>query len=123
MKNYLNLARKIALELSQNKAKQIRIINVREITTITEYFVIATGTSETHLKTLRDILEETLEKKKTRVLHRDGKKSSLWQVVDCGGVIVHLFHPTTRAFYQLERLWSDGKPVTLTKNVRKKKVE
>lgn len=121
--NFLKLAKEIARILFSKKADNVTIIDVRKITTLTEFFVIASGSSDTHLRTLYETLEEELKLQNLPLLQREVNRSSLWQVLDYGGIIVHLFHPDVRDFYQLERLWNDGKKVvwqTKKKDIRKK---
>ncbi|MFA5858238.1 MAG: ribosome silencing factor [Elusimicrobiota bacterium] len=121
MKNYLKLAKTLAENLHKRKAKQVKILDLRKISAVADFFIIATGTSDTHLRMLREAVIDELEETGIKVLHTDGGKKNQWQAIDCGGIIVHLFHPDAREFYKLERLWTDAKPVTWKKAVKKKK--
>lgn len=110
--NFRQLGKTVALILSAKKAEEIVILDVRKLTFFTDYFLFANGTSLTHLKTLHETLEENLTKKKIYPLHIDGGPSSSWQVLDFGGLIVHLFLPEIRKFYQLEKFWQGARKVT-----------
>jgi ribosome-associated protein len=97
--------------LKEKKAKNIKVIDISELTTIAHYFVIASGTSDTHIKTLADFVEDKLGEKGLRRIHREGYGSARWILLDYGDVVVHLFREEDREFYGLERLWQDGRQV------------
>jgi len=118
--NFRQLGKTVALILSEKKAEEIIILDVRKLTFFTDYFLFANGNSIIHLKTLRETLEEDLTKKKIYPLHIDGSPSSSWQVLDFGGLIVHLFLPEIRKFYQLEKFWQGAKKVFWETPKRKK---
>ena len=99
---------KIVEILEDKKAKDISIINIEEITSLADYFVICTGTSTTHIKTLADELDERMDKQGFKPLRKEGYNSARWILIDYGDVVVHIFHEEDRSFYKLERLWSDG---------------
>lgn len=94
--------------LSSKKAKDILRINVAKKTTLADYFVVAGGNSATHVTSLCDYLEDTLEKQDIKVLRKEGVKEGRWGVLDYGDVIVHVFNDETRLFFQLEQVW-EGK--------------
>jgi ribosome-associated protein len=94
--------------LEGKKAKDISIINIEGISILTDYFVICSGTSSTHIKSLADELEEKMEEKGFKIFHKEGYDTARWILMDFGEVIVHVFHEEERSFYKLERLWSDG---------------
>lgn len=104
----IKIAEKIADILEEKKAKDIRVINIREFSTLADYFVLASGTSVTHIKMLSDEVEKRMEEDKVKLLHREGYNSARWILIDYGSVVVHIFHEEDRDFYNLERLWSDG---------------
>ena len=109
----LELTQKIAGILDSKKAKDIRAVNIRDLTIIADYFVICTGTSTTQVKALSDEVEFRLKEQLGLQPNRiEGYASSSWILMDYGNVVVHVFLEDTRAFYSLERLWTDG--VTLT---------
>ncbi|NLN64505.1 MAG: ribosome silencing factor [Clostridiaceae bacterium] len=97
--------------LEDKKAKDLKVIDIRELTTIAYYFIICSGTSNTHIKTLADEVEYKLKEKDIRPLRREGYNSARWVLLDYGDIVVHIFHEEDRSFYNLERLWQDGKVI------------
>ena len=94
--------------LSDRKGKDIFVICVKDKTSLCDYFVLASGTSTTHIKSLGERVEETLEKEFGIVPTRsEGVRDGRWAAIDYGDVIVHIMDEETRAFYRLERLWAD----------------
>ncbi len=108
MLNTQELLENITEFLKEKKAKQIKIIDIDKISSLTHYFVICSGTSSTHIKTLADNVEEKLEQLGIRHISKEGYGSARWILLDYGPVVVHIFHDEDREFYKLERLWSDG---------------
>ena len=104
-------ALKIAELQADKKAENIIVINVTDICNFTEYFVISTGLSTLQIKALSDHIQETLRKQGHRPFHIDGQGSSTWTVMDYDDVIVHIFSPEARSYFDLERLWGDGEIV------------
>jgi ribosome-associated protein len=102
------LAEKIVSILEEKKAKDLNIIDIREISILADYFVICSGTSTTHIKTLADEVEEKMLEAGIELLHKEGYNSAMWILLDYGEVVVHIFHEEDRQFYNLERLWADG---------------
>lgn len=94
--------------LDSKKANKITIINLQDVTIITDYFIICNGTSSTHIKTLGNELQEKFGEQGIRPLHVEGYNTARWILLDYGEIIVHIFSEDDRAFYNLERLWSDG---------------
>ena len=99
--------------LDKHKAGNIRVIDVSELTSLADAFVIAEGTSSTQVRALADYTEETLSEAGIPPLRVEGYRSQGWIVLDYGDVVAHIFHKETRAFYDLERLWKDGKDVDI----------
>ncbi len=99
--------------LDEKNGQNIKILQITEVSTLADYFVICTGTSNTHIKTLCDAVDEAVGALEEPMLHREGHRSGTWVLMDFGCVVVHVFTDETRAFYDLERLWSDGTPVDL----------
>ena len=99
------------LALEDKKAQDIQVIEVADLTVLTEYFVLCSGTSVTQIKALADTVEHELKEKGNPPIRVEGYQSGNWIVVDFGSVIVHVFHAEMREFYNLERLWADGKKV------------
>ena len=87
-------------------------MEVTELTTLADYFVICTGSSNTQINALCDAVEEKLEAEAgEKPLHREGHRGGIWVLLDYGCLVVHVFNTEAREFYGLERLWSDGKPL------------
>ena len=99
--------------LDSKKGKEIRLIRIDKITTLAEYFVICTGTSNTQINALCDAVEKELTEKGEEPLHREGYRGGTWVLLDYGCVVLHVFMPDARKLYNLENLWKDGTPVTL----------
>ncbi|MBI4372382.1 MAG: ribosome silencing factor [Candidatus Omnitrophica bacterium] len=85
------------------------VLDIRQLTDIADYFVLVHGTSDRHVRTLAEGIEDDLHGKNIKPLHVEGKKEASWVLLDYGPVIVHVFHHERRKFYNLERLWGDGK--------------
>ena len=100
--------------LDGKKGKEIKLIRIDKITTLAEYFVICTGTSNTQINALCDAVEKELTEKGEEPLHREGYRGGTWVLLDYGCIAVHVFNHEAREFYGLERLWRDGKPLDLT---------
>jgi len=93
---------------NQKKALDVVVLDVREVCNFTDFFIIATAQSPTHLKALVDSLREESKQRDIALLGVDGYGSTNWVVMDFGEIIFHLFVPEARQFYQLERLWADA---------------
>ena len=100
--------------LDSKKGKEIRLIRIDKITTLAEYFVICTGTSNTQTNALCDAVEKALTEKGEEPLHREGYRGGTWVLLDYGCVVVHVFNDEARKFYSLEHLWADGEEVDLS---------
>ena len=103
----------VVRSLDTHKAVDIQVIEVGDITTMTEFFVIAAGGSSTQVKALADYVEKDLKELGVFPTHTEGYQSSTWLLADYGGVVLHIFQGETRRFYDLERLWKDGKSVDI----------
>jgi len=95
------------------KAQDVRILNLKGVTDVTDFFVIASGTSDTHVRAVAQHIAEELKKEGVPAHHEEGLTTGRWALLDYVDVVVHVFHPTLRAFYQLERLWGDAQVVTV----------
>lgn len=113
MNESLELAKKIAKILDDRKANDLKVIKIEELTVIADYFVIATGTSTTHVRSLSDEIEFKLKQEGIMPLSVEGYDSSSWILTDYGSVVVHVFLEEARGFYALERLWGDAPKVEL----------
>ena len=115
MKTPKELALLAAKALSDKKGKEIRVLEIAELTTLADYFVLATGSSNPQINALVDNVEKELtEEAGEEPLHREGYRGGTWVLLDYGCIAIHVFNQEAREFYGLERLWQDGKPVDLT---------
>ena len=108
------LAEIAAKALDSKKGKDIKLIRIDKITTLAEYFVICTGTSNTQINALGDEVEKELTLAGEEPLHREGYRGGTWVLMDFGSLVVHVFTAEARKFYDLERLWQDGHQVNLS---------
>jgi ribosome-associated protein len=90
------------------KAQDMLALDVRDVNDATDFFVIATGTSDAHVRGIAEAVMEALRGEGHRPHHVEGMTVGRWVLLDYVDFVIHLFHPETRAFYQLERLWSDA---------------
>ena len=104
----LELTQEIGSYLSSKKAEDILLIDVREKTTLCDYFVIASGRNTTQVRALCENLEEHLSKQGLEPRRTEGVREGRWGVLDYGDVGVHIFNDESRLFYHLERLWTEG---------------
>ncbi len=102
------LALKMAQILDKKGALDIQILKVDHLTSITDYFVIASGRNVLSVRTLAEDLEDNLAEEGITPRRKEGMHDSRWIVLDYASVIVHIFHPEERAYYNIERLWQDG---------------
>ena len=107
----LQLATAAAKALDNKKASDVKVLKVRDLTVLADYFVIATGTSSTHVKSLAEEVEFQLGEQGVKALRTEGYDAKNWILLDYGEVIVHVFYPEARSFYDLEHLWADAEPV------------
>lgn len=98
---------------SDKKAKDILILNLYDLSTIADYFVICSGESTTQVKAITEQIKESLGKKSVKPIGVEGLTYSHWVLMDYGDVIVHIFEGETRSFYELEKLWIDAKRIPL----------
>ena len=96
------------------KGIDIKLIKIDGVSSIADYFVISTGGSSTHVKTLADEVEVKLDEAGISVSHIDGHRSDTWIVLDYVDVIVHVFSEEAREYYNLERLWQDGEEMDIS---------
>jgi len=92
----------------ERKAHDVTVLDLRGISTATDYFVVASGNSDVQVKAIADHIVEELKKQGTRVEHVEGQQGGRWVLLDYIDFVVHVFHPQARAFYQLENLWGDA---------------
>ena len=114
MKTAKELALMAARALSDKKGREIQVLEIGGLTTLADYFVIATGSSNTQINALVDNVEKELDQLGEQPIHREGYRGGTWVLLDYGCVAIHVFNEEARAFYGLERLWSDGHALDLT---------
>jgi ribosome-associated protein len=107
----LDLARRIVELAEDKKAADIVLLDLTGLTTVADYFVIASGGSERQLDAIAEGVVSGMRDEKVHAFGREGKAASHWVLVDFGSVIVHVFTPPERDFYQLERHWSEAKTI------------
>ena len=103
----LKLKKTIEKTLNQNKASNIITISLKGKTSIADYMIIASGNSSRHIQSLAEILVKKLEEKGFEQCKIEGKTSKDWKLIDAIDIIVHIFHPEKRKFYDLEKMWCD----------------
>jgi ribosome-associated protein len=103
-----DLARRIAGLALEKKAESIVILDLRELSSACDYFVVATGLSELSVKAIAEHIEDTLASESIRPWHVEGRQHRRWVLMDYVDVVVHLFHKDTREYYRLESLWADA---------------
>jgi ribosome-associated protein len=108
-----HLLKLLVQALDAKKAEDIRVLQVKELSSITDYLVLATATSDPHQRALRIELEKVLDAEKARILGIDTSKGSGWTVVDAFDVMIHLFTPDNRKKYRLDLLWNDAEEIPL----------
>lgn len=94
--------------LHDRKAVDVVLMDLRNISTATDFFLIASGTSDTHVTAIADHVVDELKQAGTRPLSVEGERGGRWILIDYFSFVVHVFHPAAREFYQLERLWGDA---------------
>ena len=101
------LKKEIEKILSDNKALEIKSIDLKDKTSIADFMIIASGNSSRHIQALSEILLEALKIKGLKDCHVEGKDSKEWKLIDAKDIIIHIFHPEKRKFYNLESMWSE----------------
>lgn len=98
--------------LEDKKGEDIRVIDISEISVVADYFIIANGSNPSQVQALVDNVEEKLKEADYQVKRIEGSRSSSWVLMDYSDIVVHVFDKEDRLFYDLERIWSDGKEVS-----------
>ena len=110
-------AREVALTvtkaLDEKKGMDIKLLKIDKVSSLADYFLICTGTSNTHVKTLCDYAEYSMDQLGEPMLGREGHRGNSWELLDYGSVVIHVFTDEARKFYDLERLWADAEQVDL----------
>ena len=111
-------AKKVAFEvtkaLDEKKGMDIKLLKIDEVSSLADYFIICTGTSNTHVKTLCDHAEYVFEQLGEPMLGREGHRGNTWELLDYGTLVIHVFTEEARSFYDLERLWADAEIVDIS---------
>lgn len=103
---------KLAIQaLEDKKAEDVKVIDISDISTIADYFIIASGKNHSQIQAMCDNVEETLGRAGVEMKQTEGYKSANWILMDYGDIIVHIFDTENRLFYDLERIWRDGKEI------------
>lgn len=110
----MSAARRAAQVLVDNKANDVVLLDLRPVSDMADFFIVASGTSDTHVRATAGHVIEELKKDGYRVHSVEGMEQGRWVLLDYVDFVVHVFHPTLRAFYQLERLWGDAPAVAVT---------
>ena len=100
--------------LDEKKGIDIKLLRIEKISSLADYFLICTGTSNTHVKTLCDYVEFAMEQAGEQPLGREGHRGNTWELLDYGCLVIHVFTDEARQFYSLERVWADAEVIDLT---------
>ena len=106
-KEISQLKQEIEEILNDNKAIEVKSINLKDKTSIADFMIIASGNSSRHIQALSEILLDKLKKRGIENCHLEGRESSDWKLIDAIDIIIHIFHPEKRKLYDLERMWSE----------------
>ena len=101
------LKKEIEQILNDNKAAEIETINLKNKTSIADFMIIANGNSSRHIQALSEILLDELKKRGVKNCRLEGRNSNDWKLIDAIDIIIHIFHPEKRKFYNLEKMWSE----------------
>lgn len=112
-KKYVLMSVNAALE---KKARRISILNVKKVSSISDYFIVCSGSSDRQVQAIASFIEETLKKEGKRPLGIEGERIGKWILMDYGDIIIHIFYEPVRDFYDLERLWTDVPRVDIDDN-------
>ena len=107
------IAYNVTKALDEKKGMDIKLLKIDRVSSLADYFLICTGTSNTHVRTLCDYAEYTMEQLGEPMLGREGHRGNSWELLDFGSIVVHVFTPEARQFYDLERLWADAEEIDL----------
>ena len=108
------VAVQVTKALDEKKGMDIKLLRINDVSSLADYFLICTGTSNTHVKTLCDYAEYAMEQVGEPLLGREGHRGNSWELLDYGAVVIHVFTDEARAFYNLERLWADAEDIDIS---------
>ena len=109
----IEIVAKAVKALDDKKAEEIKVIRISELTVMADYFIIANGTSNTHVRALAEEAEYALSEAGVKPRNIEGRSTG-WILLDYGSVMIHVFTPKDRDYYNLERLWQDGEEIDIT---------
>lgn len=105
----------IAQAAEDFKAEEIRILDLRGLTSFTDFYILCSGRSDRQVQAIADHILHQLKLQHVRPVGVEGHAAGQWILLDYGDVVVHVFHPTARAFYQIEKIWGDAPEISLAK--------
>ena len=108
------IAYAVTKALDEKKGMNIKLLKIDKVSSLADYFLICTGTSNTHVKTLCDYAEYAMEQLGEPMLGREGHRGNSWELLDYGTIVVHVFTEEAREFYSLERLWADAETIDIS---------
>ena len=108
------VAYQVTKALDEKKGMDIQLLKIDKVSSLADYFLICTGTSNTHVKTLCDYAEYEMEQLGEPMLGREGHRGNSWELLDFGSIVVHVFTQEAREFYALERLWADAEKIDIS---------
>ena len=108
------VAVQVTKALDEKKGMDIKLLKIDRVSSLADYFLICTGTSNTHVKTLCDYVEFAMEEAGEVALGREGRRGNTWELLDFGCLVIHVFTDEARKFYDLERVWADAEVIDLT---------
>ena len=108
----------LARTLDSKKGEDIKVLKTEDLTTLCDYFVLCTATSNTQIKAISDVCEEEMEKRGEPAHHIEGHREGTWLLMDFSSVVVHVFTDEARKYYDLERLWADAQEVSLAQELK-----
>ena len=100
--------------LDSKKGMNIKLLKIDRVSSLADYFLICTGTSNTHVKTLCDYVEFAMEEVGEHFLGREGHRGNTWELLDYGCLVIHVFTDEARKFYDLERVWADAEQIDIS---------
>jgi ribosome-associated protein len=118
-----SLAKDIALLSFEKKAYDVKLIEIKELASFTDYFVVCSADSETQVKAIADYVEDEMRNKDVRVWHSEGYESLNWVLLDFVDVVFHIFCRDTRNYYNIEKLWGDAKTESITDIAAEKEIK
>lgn len=107
------MAKLAVAALEEKKAVDVKVIDIEKISTLADYFIIASGTNRSQVQAMAEAVEEELQKQDIHPKNVEGYQSANWILMDYGDIVLHIFDEENRLFYDIERIWKDGAPAEL----------